>query len=235
MSADRRVHVSRPARTAGMARVARVAHVARVAPVAVAIAMLAAVAAPAAAETWDFEVRLDDKPIGTHRFVVDGGADAREVQSTARFDVKLLGITVYRYRHEARERWRGDCLDEIRSSTDDDGKVVGVDLRAGDAKGPIAGCVMSYAYWNPALVRQTRLLNPQTGRVDDARFERLPDATLRVNGREVPAIRWHLSAQPSDDASAKQDLTLWLSREDGRWIGLDARVKGDKRLTYRLP
>lgn len=211
------------------------------APIAV---IVAAMAGPALAQaqaqtqaqptpqTWDFEVRLDDKPIGSHRFVVSGGADAREVQSTARFDVKLLGFSVYRYRHEASERWRGDCLAEIHARTDDDGKTRSVNARADDADSPIAGCVMSYAYWHPALVRQTRLLNPQTGRVDDARFERLPDATLRVGGRELPAIRWKLS---TESAGARQDLTLWLAREDGRWIGLDARVKGDRLLTYRLP
>lgn len=59
-------------------------------------------------QTWDFDVRLDDRPIGTHRFTVGGPPAAREVHSQARLDVKLLGLTVFRYRHEARERWRGD-------------------------------------------------------------------------------------------------------------------------------
>ncbi|WP_169806131.1 DUF6134 family protein [Roseateles chitosanitabidus] len=226
-----------------------------------ATALLAAVPMIAGAQTWDFEVRLDDKPVGTHRFVVSGPPTARAVESNARFDVKLLGFTVYRYRHEARERWRGDCLAEIHARTDDDGKARVVDARApapaetatasapgtapsetstttsasgqvGGEVAPIPGCVMSYAYWHPALVRQTRLLNPQTGQIDDARFERMPDASLRVGGREVPAIRWHLSA---DASGTRQDLTLWLAREDGRWIGLDARVKGGRLLTYRLP
>ena len=75
---------------------------------------------------------------------------------------------------------------------------------------------MSYAYWHPALIRQQRLLNPQTGEVDEVRIERLPDATIPVGGRDV-------------------DATLWRDRADGRWIGLDAQVKGDRLLTYRLP
>jgi hypothetical protein len=192
-------------------------------------------AASAQAETWNFDVRLDGKPIGTHRFAVDGSSEAREVTSIAAFDVRLLGITVFRYRHEARERWRGDCLQEIRSRTDDDGKPVEVDRRLETAATAEPACLMSYAYWNPALIRQQRLLNPQTGEVDEVRIERLPDATLPVGGRDVDASRWRITSKPTSAPTARQVLTLWRDRADGRWIGLDAQVKGDRVLTYRLP
>lgn len=203
----------------------------------VALAVLSGTGA-AQAQTWNFEVRLDGKPIGTHRFEVTGSPEAREVTSTARFDVKLLGITVFRYRHEAQERWRGDCLRSVRSRTDDDGQPISVDQERG-----VTDCVMSYAYWHPALIRQQRLLNPQTGEVDEVRFERLPDGVVPVAGRDVEASRWRITttpgaapnAAPGAAAPEKQDLTLWRDRSDGRWIGLDARVKGGRVLTYRLP
>lgn len=179
-------------------------------------------------QTWDFDVRLDDRPIGTHRFTVGGPPAAREVHSQARLDVKLLGLTVFRYRHEARERWRGDCVAELRSRTDDDGKPLEVEQTRPEDD----ACLMGFAYWHPELPRQTRLLNPQTGRIEEARFERLPEATISVRGQEVPAVPWRLTATPPD--GPRQNLTLWLDRRDGRWLGLDARVKGDRLLTYRL-
>ena len=226
-------------------------------------------ARPTASVAWDFEVRLDGKPIGTHRFVVEGEPGARTVRSLARFDVKLLGLTVFRYRHEASERWRGDCLQAIQSRTDDDGKPAEVN-KTFNARGPSTtspspapaksgapspqapstststsaeaeaetDCLMSYAYWHPELVRQQRLLNPQTGEVDEVRIERLPDASLAVAGREVEAMRWRLTATPPAAAgkpAERQQLTLWRDRSDGRWIGLDAVVKGGRVLSYRLP
>lgn len=205
-------------------------------------------ARPTASASWDFDVRLDGKPIGTHRFVVEGEPGARTVRSLARFDVKLLGLTVFRYRHEASERWRGDCLQTIQSRTDDDGKPVEVN-KTFNVRGPSTAsasasavaetdCLMSYAYWHPALVRQQRLLNPQTGEVDEVRIERLPDASLAVAGREVEAMRWRLTATPPAAAgkpAQRQQLTLWRDRSDGRWIGLDAVVKGGRVLSYRLP
>jgi hypothetical protein len=182
----------------------------------------------AQAQTWDFDVRLDGKPVGSHRFTVSGPPAAREVHSVARMDVKLLGITLFRYRHEARERWRGDCLADLQSSTDDDGKP----LKVAQTRADTDDCLMGFAYWNPALPTQTRLLNPQTGLVEQARFERLPDAPLSVRGREVPAARWRLTATPP--GGARQELVLWLDRGDASWLGLDAQVKGDRLLTYRL-
>lgn len=199
-----------------------------------ALLLLAAACRMAAAQSWEFEVRLDGKPIGTHRFAVTGPAAAREVESSARFDVKLLGFSVYRYLHDARERWQGDCLREIQSRTEDGGEPAQVDRRFDAAAPGEPACLMSFAYWNPRLLEQGRLLNPQTGLIEDLRAERLADATLAARGREVAALRWRLLAT-NPTSGAKQEITLWLDRGDGSWIGLDARVKGGRLLTYRLP
>ncbi|MCH7344023.1 DUF6134 family protein [Pelomonas sp. CA6] len=200
---------------------------------ALALAPLARAAADdAGAQTWEFEVRLDGRPIGSHRFVVSGPPAAREVESTARFEVRLLGIPVYRYRHQARERWRGDCLQALQSQTDDDGRPARVDLQREDAAARTSDCLMSFAYWHPALSRQSRLLNPQTGRIEEVRFERLPDATVQAGGQARDAERWRLR---TSSGTPPQDLTLWLDKRDGRWLALDAQVAGGRQLSYRLP
>ena len=67
------------------------------------------------------EAALDGKPIGEHRYTLERGADGapQRVLSDARFDVRLLGIPVYRYRHQAQERWQGGCLQAIQADTDE--------------------------------------------------------------------------------------------------------------------
>ncbi|MDP9917471.1 hypothetical protein J2W24_003122 [Variovorax boronicumulans] len=170
---------------------------------------------------WHFTAMLDGKPIGTHRFVVGGTAATRSVDSRALFTVRVLGIPVYRYRHQAEERWAGDCLRALRAETDDDGTRQQIAQRFdGD-------CPMSFAYWNPRLVKQQRLIDPQTGKVEPVRFEPLPDATLEVRGRPVRARGWRLQA-------AQQRIRIWYAADSGRWIGLDADTKGDRQLSYRL-
>lgn len=190
---------------------------------------------------WDFVVRLDGRPIGTHRFTLaPDGAGGRTVTSDARFDIKLLGFTAYRYRHHARERWAGNCLAALDATTDDDGHVTEVDgrrsgdgfaieVRDGQRQEPRAatqaGCLMSFAYWNPALAAQHRLLDPGSGRVVPVQVEPLPSAQIDTAAGRVAAQGWRIAGLPNP-------IDVWY--EGSRWIGLDSVVKGGRRLTYRL-
>lgn len=185
-----------------------------------------ALAAVADDNQWNFTALLDGKPIGEHRFSVQGPGPQRRVRSEADFSVRLLGVVVYRYRHRADESWRGDCLTGLQASTDDDGDIRWV--RLGEAFGtPLAGCVMSFAYWNTAIRGQTRLLNAQTGEVETVQLRRLGDRTIEVRGSPMAATRWRISgtAQPID---------IWYSVASDEWVGLDSTVRGGRQLSYRL-
>lgn len=192
-------------------------------------------ALPGVAAAQDFEVTLDGKPIGTHRFTLGGTPQARTLRSEAAFAVKLLGLTVYRYRHVASEQWRGDCLAALQAETDDDGKTGKVVARtAGDAlevDGPsgtlsLPGCAMSFAYWHPAMRTQTQLLNAQTGRYEAVRVRRMDSGTVEVRGQPQPAERWRIEGP-------EQPVDVWYA-PSGAWIGLDSTVAGGRLLRYRL-
>src|SRR5688572_3595930 len=137
-----------------------------------AVTLLSAVPIAAlASNTWDFRGILDEKEIGTHRFdLVDKGGSARQLVSQARMAVKVLFVTAYTYDHHDVEDWNGDCLSKLTSKTDDNGDNHQVDVqRQGAAtvvqtsKGAqtLGECVLTFAYWNPAMLKQTRLLNSQ--------------------------------------------------------------------------
>lgn len=178
-----------------------------------------------AQQVWSFEAFLDGKAIGQHVFSLVTQEDgARSLRSEARFDVKLLGITVYRYRHQAQERWQGDCLKSLSADTDDNGDKLAVRLEPGDPL--LAGCAMSFAYWNRAILKQRELLNAQTGKLEAVRIEPLPTASIDVRGQSVEAQRWRIVA-------LKQRIDLWYDGS-GRWVGLDGTLEGGKLLSYRL-
>lgn len=184
---------------------------------------------------WAFKVLLDGTPIGTHAFTPEpGAADRRVLQSRADFQVKVLGFNAYRYHHAATEHWRGDCLDSLQASTDDDGRKTVVTLkREGDSStltGPegtraLAGCVMTFAYWNPRILQATQLLNPQTGRYETVRIVDLGTGSIDVRGRPVEARHYRIDGP-------KEPIELWYSA-GGDWLGLDSRV-GRRQLSYRL-
>jgi hypothetical protein len=170
----------------------------------------------------DFEVLLDAKPVGTHRFDIQRAADGtQQVRSVAAFDVKFLGLVVYRYRHQASERWGQGCLAKLDASTDDNGKLLQVNHVARE------GCVSSYAYWDrDLLLRQRQLLNPQTGRIDAVKFEPLGEDRIEIGGMSVIADRYRLR-------SDKLAIDLWYSKA-GEWLQLLSTTDSKRQLRYRL-
>lgn len=175
--------------------------------------------APATRE-WRFRVTLDGRPIGEHRFVVRTQGDRWFVTSEARFEVRILGIRAYRYRHDAHETWQQGCLRSLDSTTDDDGKPFQVQRRFD------SGCAFSFAYWNPAMLAQNQLVNAQTGRTENVEIKRLGEGRIDVRGAEVPGVRWRISGPA-------QPLEVWYSPQ-GDWLGLDSVVAGGRTLSYRL-
>ena len=122
-----------------------------------------------------FQVYLDDKPIGKHSFRISESGETRRISSSASFDVDFLFVNAYRYRHSSSEIFRDGCLQEIRATTDDNGKryrVEGSALGKGfrvehqDGVEQAHGCLTTFAYWDPDFLRQKRLLNAQTGDIE---------------------------------------------------------------------
>ena len=190
--------------------------------------------APAADGEWNFRVLLDGREVGWHRYVVRGDGASTKVESRAQFDVRFLLLNAYSYRHTARERWRGACFDELESRTETNGRVeevaavayddaVVVDGPSGDARLP--GCVMSFAYWDPRILRATRLLNSQTGELLPVSVAERGTERVNVAGRTVAATRHRLSAP-------NLQIDLWYA--DGRWVALEAPTPGGRTLRYEL-
>jgi hypothetical protein len=197
-------------------------------------AVPAPAAAAGAAREWHFRVWLDDQEVGWHRYVVRERGDATEVESRAQFDVRFLFLNAYRYRHEARERWRGDCLDELDARTVTNGKVQQVEALVSDealivvrpsGEARLPGCVRSFAYWDPRILDADRLLNSQTGEWLPVRIEARGDDRVTVAGRDVLATRHRLTAP---------DLQIDLWYAHGHWVALEAPLPGGRTLRYEL-
>jgi Family of unknown function (DUF6134) len=202
------------------------------------VALLSMVPGLAFAETsrvWNYHALLDGKPIGTHRFAVTGDGPKLRLESDASFQVKILFVEVYRYQHKAREEWRGHCLARINSETRENGDKYKVDgsirdglfqlttLKSGKT---LAGCIMGFAYWNPRILKQTRLLNAQTGEYLPVRVESLGAETLQVRGIETRANRYSLHAD-------KMKIDVWY-KDDKEWVALESVAAGGRILRYEL-
>jgi len=184
---------------------------------------------------WNFRVFLDDSEIGYHRFSLIENGDRLEVATEADFRVRFLFFTAYEYSHVNREVWQGDCLEAMRSATDANGRHFsvtasraedGFTVDTGDARLRTDGCVKSFAYWDPAILEASALLNAQTGELMPVAVEEVALEAVEVRGQTVPARRYRLTAHGLE-------LDIWYS-EDDRWLALQSTVDGGRTLRYVL-
>jgi hypothetical protein len=204
---------------------------------AAACAVLLACALPAAqAETrsWNFRVLLDGKDIGRHRFTQRAQGEQREIRSEASFDVRVLFLSAYRYRHEAIERWDGPCLRSLdsRTQTNDEHQSVNAIVRNGrlvversGGREAHEGCVMSFAYWDPQVLKARALLNSQSGELLPVRINLQGEESVELLGQKVAAQRHRI-----DGAGLRIDL--WYAA--GQWIALEAQAPGGRLMRYEL-
>lgn len=185
-------------------------------------------------QQWLFDVYLDGDEIGYHRFTLTQGESGRELHSEARFTVRFLSIPVYRYSHDAREYWDGDCLRAIESSTNDNGEQLSlygrVDngqfrLRSDDRQQSLEGCIMSFAYWDKRILQAERLLNAQNGEYTRVLVKDLGVEPLLLADSSVTAQRYRLSGEDLR-------IDLWYS-PDRQWLGLQSTLPSGRVLTYR--
>ncbi len=200
--------------------------------------LLLVFAAQASARTpqvWQFDVHLDERPIGTHRYEVTQSEDGIDVFTEATFNVKVLFVTVYRYEHRNEERWNGGCLRSLNATTRDGGDQLETrgshepdGFRVASSSGEElldAACVMSFAYWNQAFLQQEKLLNAQTGQFEPVTVQFSGATTIETPDGQVAARAYDVMV---DEAP----IRVWYAEETGLWLALETNVDG-RTLSYR--
>lgn len=182
---------------------------------------------------WNFKVYLDDREIGYHRFSLNNQGSTHYVTSEARFKVRFLGIPLYSYRHDNRESWNDQCLNEIAASTDDNGKEYRVDgtvnengfiLETLKGKQLLPSCISTFSYWDKSILENNQLLNSQTGEYLDISSSFQGREVIDAGNNKIPALRYRL-------VNDKFNIDIWYSEND-EWLALESITEGGRVLRY---
>ncbi|MEL7538691.1 MAG: DUF6134 family protein [Pseudomonadota bacterium] len=192
---------------------------------------------PATIARWNFDVLLNERKIGTHRFELIDGGNVRHLRTDASFDVKVLFFNAYRYRHNSVEKWENGCLASIQSETDRNGDELSIrgesdaesfliDGKTGE-RAIDRSCVMSFAYWNPEILDQDALLNSQTGDFQDIDVRFAGEEEIEAGGQTFAADRFEID-------TGQGVIKVWYQQDNDRWLALEAPAKGKRTIRYQL-
>ena len=187
------------------------------------------------AQTWNFDVSMDGKYIGAHQFILTNQENNRQVlKSEAKFNVKFLSINLFEYHHVSDELWENDCLKTVEAKTKENNKITVIKGYQDKPAFKVSGlkpleidseCTMTFAYWNPKILQQKKLLNPQTGEYLSANISYVGKDTIFVKGENVKADQYKID-------TSKFKINIWYG-SDGQWLALRSFTP-DGRIDYAL-
>lgn len=190
-------------------------------------------AAPPANRRLVFTALRNGVRIGEHRMTFSGDAASPTISTEVEIAVKLGSVTVYNYRHTAREIWedgRFESLETVTDATAGDRKVSarrtadGVLIRTGRREVLAPAGTAPLTHWN-SKVLTGRLFNPQEGNL--ARITASPKGLRPVtlaDGRSLEVQVWSLRGEA--------EIENWYDR-NGVWTGLNGRLVDGSRIEYR--
>ena len=185
------------------------------------------------AQEWNFDAVLNDKVIGQHTFIYEN----EKTISNANFKFEYLFMD-FIYQHKSTETWQGGCLKTISSKTDDDGDLYEVSGHGGTDRFLVTTnnkitelplCVMTFAYGNPKILEQKKLMNSQNGEYLDVDIQFLRQENHIVKGENILTDLWQIEAN-SDDGDLL--IHLWYDK-NMNWVSLKSQTPiGD--MQYKL-
>ena len=188
------------------------------------------------AKEWAFDVFLDKSKIGTHNFTFNDNT----LTSKAKFNVKVLFIEAYKYDHSATEQWAGNCLTALEANTVENKVVTKVsgkleadtfNIKNGNNTQTLPSCPMTFAYWNPKILEQKQLLNPQNAEYLDTTITKLGTATIDVKGKQTETTHYKIIGTLK--GTKKLNIELWYN-QNNEWVALKSVTPEGYNIVYKL-
>jgi hypothetical protein len=180
-----------------------------------------------------FDIIRNGKRLGAHVLTFERDDDSLVVRVSVELVVKAAFITLYRYRHSAIERWAGDKVVELETSTDDHGKKFAVTGRR-DGRGLVIEGTGTPRYVAPANALPAthwnrRQLDGPWINTQDGKLAR-PRVT-RQGADDIQTARAGFLRATHFALSGDVEFDLWYDNQPS-WAGLRFKGKDGSLIRY---
>ena len=200
-----------------------------------------------------FAAVRNGQTIGHHILTFQKNGTQLKVSTAIDLAVKFMGVTAYRYTHRAEEVWSGDTFQGLSAQTDDNGKKYAIRIQRDgaalavernarrDALSPatfdrglqwddavrttLPPQLLPSTHWNIRQVRQSALVNTQTGTEGRVQVAVLGRETIRTANASSEATRYRYTG----------DLVMdqWFD-DAGRWVKTSFTASDGSTIEYVL-
>ena len=190
----------------------------------------------------EFDIYRNNKFIGKHIFTFNRSEDNLTVESKINFEIKKLGVVLYKYLAEGTEIYKKGSLIEFNSTTNQNKKEKYVNMKLLDDKYDIDGS--SYqgkasaeyvigTWWNHSIIEAKAQISAVSGRIIKQNVEFIGKETLNINGKNYETLHFNfLSSDKKLSKDKKLNTHIWYEEKTMNWVKASFNKSG--KWEYRL-
>jgi len=185
----------------------------------------------------EFDIYRNNKHIGKHIFSFEKSNDQLAVESEINFEIKKLGIILYKYYVKGKEIYKDGKLVTFNSKTNANGKSKYVNLKLSNNeydidgssfKGKVTTDFLLGTWWNHSIVKSKAQISAVSGRIIHQKVTFLGKETLKIDGKSYKTLHFNFSSTDDKlDKNKKLNTDVWYEEETLNWIKASFNKKGN--------
>ena len=189
-----------------------------------------------------FDLYRDNQLIGQHIYLFNRNSQNLTVYNKINFEIKILGITLYKYFSEGQEKYIDGNFDSFSSTTNQNKKEKFSNIYKKENKFFIEGS--SYkgetpenfiigTWWNHSIVKYKTQISASSGRIIEQNVNFLGKETIEINNNKYSALKFNFSSSdPSLSRGKELNTNVWYDEKTLIWLKTNFKNDGDWE--YRL-
>ena len=186
----------------------------------------------------EFDIYRNNKHIGKHIFSFERNEEQLSVKSEINFQIKKLGIVLYKYNVKGTEVYKDGKLIKFNSKTNQNGKEKYVNLTllndneykidGSSYKGKASIDYLLGTWWNHSIVKAPAQISAVSGRIIKQKVTFLGKETIKLNGKKYDALHFNFSSTDNKLSKDKKlNTDVWYDEKTLNWIKASFKKKGD--------
>ena len=184
----------------------------------------------------EFDIYRNNKHIGKHIFSFNRSNDQLAVESEIKFEIKKLGVVLYKYHVKGTEYYKDGKLIKFNSKTNQNGKEKYVNLilendelliDGSSFKGKVSPDYLLGTWWNHSIVKAPAQISAVSGRIIMQNDKFLGKENITIDGKIFNALHFNFSS--SDEKLSKEkrlNTDVWYDEKTLNWVKATFKKKG---------
>ena len=193
----------------------------------------------------EFDIFRNNKHVGKHIFSFDFNKEINEltVESAINFQIKKIGVVLYKYFAEGTEIYRDGNLVKFNSITNQNKKNKYVNISNNNNEFIIDGssykgkAPLDYVigtWWNHNIVEANAQISAVSGRIIKQNVTFIGNETIKLDGKNYETLHFNFSSSDKKlDKDKKLNMDIWYDKNTLSWLkaSFDKKGKWEYRLT----